>query len=89
MLSSLICDPEKLVHLRWTNAIPDEGGKDRPDAIISKREQLEYEGSVGHGEAKIDQGSSSRHSLCMDTMRLAVFNKNAIDVNQLEGALAF
>ncbi|KAL0087515.1 hypothetical protein J3Q64DRAFT_1738072 [Phycomyces blakesleeanus] len=89
LLSCLICDPEKLVHLRWTNAIPSEGGKLRPDAIISKRQQLEYEGSIGHGEVKINQGSSSRYLLCMDTLRLAIFNKNAIDVNKLDGALAF
>ncbi|KAI9332753.1 hypothetical protein BD770DRAFT_449237 [Pilaira anomala] len=62
LLSCLICDPEKLVHLRWTNATPNEGGKLRPDAVISKRQQLEYEGNIG---------------------------KNAIDVNKLEGALAF
>ncbi|KAI8973346.1 hypothetical protein BDF20DRAFT_1002337 [Mycotypha africana] len=89
LLSCLICDPEKLVHLRWTNATPSEGGKLRPDAVISKRQQLEYEGSVGYGEAKVIQGSSSRYSLCMDTLRLAIFSKNAIDVNKLEGALAF
>ncbi|KAL0080214.1 hypothetical protein F4703DRAFT_1777642 [Phycomyces blakesleeanus] len=89
LLSCLICDPEKLVHLRWTNAIPSEGGKLRPDAIISKRQQLEYEGSIGYGEVKINQGSSSRYLLCMDTLRLAIFNKNAIDVNKLDGALAF
>ncbi|CAO3609516.1 unnamed protein product [Mucor hiemalis] len=87
--SCLICDPEKLVHLRWTNATPSEGGKLRPDAVISKRQQLEYEGSVGYGEAKVFQGSSIRYSLCMDTLRLATFSKNAIDVNKLEGALAF
>ncbi|KAG1469183.1 hypothetical protein G6F56_003400 [Rhizopus delemar] len=89
LLSCLICDPEKLVHLRWTNATPSEGGKLRPDAVISKRQQLEYEGSIGYGEAKVNQGSSSRYFLCMDTLRLAIFSKNAIDVNKLEGALAF
>ncbi|KAG1018445.1 hypothetical protein G6F26_010948 [Rhizopus arrhizus] len=89
LLSCLICDPEKLVHLRWTNATPSEGGKLRPDAVISKRQQLEYEGNIGYGGAKVNQGSSSRYLLCMDTLRLAIFNKNAIDVNKLEGALAF
>lgn len=77
------------MHLRWTNATPSEGGKLRPDAVISKRQQLEYEGSIGYGEAKVNQGSSSRYFLCMDTLRLAIFSKNAIDVNKLEGALAF
>ncbi|CAO3697691.1 unnamed protein product [Rhizopus stolonifer] len=89
LLSYLICNPEKLVHLRWTNATPNEGGKLRPDAVICKRQQLEYEGSIGHGEVKVNQGKSSRYLLCMDTLRLAIFNKNAIDVNKLDGALAF
>lgn len=71
------------------NATPSEGGKLRPDAVISKRQQLEYEGSIGYGEAKVNQGNSSRYFLCMDTLRLAIFSKNAIDMNKLEGALAF
>ncbi|CAO3640917.1 unnamed protein product [Cunninghamella blakesleeana] len=88
LLSCLICDPERLVHLRWKNTIPIEGGKSQPDAIISKKQQLEYEGSIGYGEVKVNQGSS-RYSLCMDTLRLAIFSKNAIDINKLDGALAF
>ncbi|KAG1298721.1 hypothetical protein G6F62_006582 [Rhizopus arrhizus] len=36
LLSCLICDPDRLVHLRWANVIPTEGGKSRPDAIIAK-----------------------------------------------------
>ncbi|KAG0831728.1 hypothetical protein G6F29_007255 [Rhizopus arrhizus] len=78
-----------LVHLRWTNSIPIEGGKLRPDAIIAKKQQLEYDGSVGHDEVKVNQGNTSKYLLCMDTLRLAIFNKNAIDVNKLDGSLAF
>ncbi|KAG0162223.1 hypothetical protein DFQ28_001685, partial [Apophysomyces sp. BC1034] len=89
LLSCLICDPDRLVHLRWTNSIPIEGGKLRPDAIIAKKQQLEYDGSVGHGEVKVNQGNTSKYLLCMDTLRLAIFNKNAIDVNKLDGSLAF
>lgn len=89
LLSCLICDPDRLVHLRWANVIPTEGGKSRPDEIIAKKQQLEYEGSIGHGEVKVNQGNASKYLLCMDTLRLAVFNKNAIDVNKLNGSLAF
>jgi hypothetical protein len=89
LLSCLICDPERLVHLRWTNSIPIEGGKLRPDAIIAKKQQLEYDHSVGHGEVKVNRGNTSKYLLCMDTLRLAIFNKNAIDVNKLDGSLAF
>ncbi|KAI9484544.1 hypothetical protein BDB00DRAFT_885236 [Zychaea mexicana] len=80
--SCLIYDPDRLVHLRWTNSIPIEGGKLRPDAIIAKKQQLEYDHSIGHG-------NTSKYLLCMDTLRLAIFNKNAIDVNKLDGSLAF
>ncbi|KAI9031035.1 hypothetical protein CLU79DRAFT_366857 [Phycomyces nitens] len=76
-LSCLICDPEKLVHLCWTNATPSEGRKSRPDVVICKRQQLEYEGSLGYGEVKIHQGSSNRYLLCM-SLCLATFNRNAI-----------
>lgn len=39
-------------------------------------------------EAKIQQGSCSK-LLCPDTLPLAIFTKNAIDVHKLDGALAF
>ncbi|KAI7859167.1 hypothetical protein BDC45DRAFT_414514, partial [Circinella umbellata] len=49
---------------------------------------LAFDGSEGFGEAKIQQGSCSK-LLCLDTLRLAIFTKNAIDINKLDGALAF
>ncbi|KAG2233534.1 hypothetical protein INT48_007136 [Thamnidium elegans] len=81
-------DPDRLIHLRWTNAIPMEKGKNRPDAVISEKQQMSFGNSVGYGEAKTRQGSCSK-SLCLDTLRLAIFTKNAIDINKLDGALAF
>ncbi|KAI8076315.1 uncharacterized protein BX664DRAFT_362846 [Halteromyces radiatus] len=74
ILSCLVSDPERLTHLRWTNTIPNEKGKSRPDAIISEKPQLDFLGSVGYGEAKIYQGNGNKHALCMDTLRLVVFN---------------
>ncbi|KAI8335877.1 hypothetical protein BC941DRAFT_354975 [Chlamydoabsidia padenii] len=88
MLSVLISDPDKLIHLRWSNTIPSEKGKSRPDAVISKKPQMDFRGNVGFGEVKVWQGNGKR-SLCMDTLRLTIFMKNAIDVNMLDGALAF
>ncbi|KAG1450887.1 hypothetical protein G6F46_011695 [Rhizopus delemar] len=88
LLSCLISDPDRLIHLRWTNAIPMEKGKNRPDAVISEKRQMSFGNSVGYGEAKTLQGSCSK-SLCLDTLRLAIFTKNAIDINKLDGALAF
>ncbi|ORX58099.1 hypothetical protein DM01DRAFT_1372184 [Hesseltinella vesiculosa] len=45
--------------------------------------------SIGFGEAKVCQRSGARHSLCIDTLPLITFCKNAIDVNKLDGAIAF
>ncbi|KAI8378328.1 hypothetical protein BD560DRAFT_432802 [Blakeslea trispora] len=72
LLSCLICDPGKLTHLRWTNTTAFEGGKLRPDAVISVRQQLEYEGSVGYGEAKTNKDNSNRYHLFINTLRRVV-----------------
>ncbi|KAI7903722.1 uncharacterized protein BX663DRAFT_485824 [Cokeromyces recurvatus] len=88
LLSCLISDPDRLVHLRWTNTIPNEKGKSRPDAVISEKTLLKFGNNVGYGEAKTQQGCCSK-LLCLDTLRLAIFTKNAIDVNKLDGALGF
>ncbi|KAI8642928.1 hypothetical protein BD408DRAFT_365863 [Parasitella parasitica] len=88
LLSCIISDPDRLIHLRWTNSTPMEKGKSRPDAVISEKQQMSFGNSVGYGEAKSQQGSCSK-SLCLDTLRLAIFTKNAIDINKLDGALAF
>ncbi|CAO3595732.1 unnamed protein product [Absidia cylindrospora] len=90
LLSFLISDPDQFIHMRWTNTIPNEkNGKSRPDAVVSEKLQLSFGGSIGFGEAKVQKGSGSRVSLCLDTLRLAIFTKNAIDVNTLDAAIAF
>jgi hypothetical protein len=89
VLSCLVSDPDKLVHLRWTNSVPIEKGKARPDAVISEKPYLEFTTSIGFGEAKVKQRSGTRYSLCIDTLRLITFCKNAIDVNKLDGANMF
>lgn len=88
MLSYLISDPKRFIHFRWTDAIPNENGNSRPDSVVSEKKQLAFGSSLGFGEAKIQQGSCSK-LLCLDTLRLAIFTKNAIDVHKLDGALAF
>jgi hypothetical protein len=65
-----------------------EKGKNRPDAVISEKQPMPFGNSVGYGASKTLQGSSSK-SLCLDTLRLAIFTKNAIDINKLDGVLAF
>lgn len=44
VLSCLVSDPDKLVHLRWTNKLTTEGGKPRPDAVISEWNNLNMQG---------------------------------------------
>ncbi|KAG2220913.1 hypothetical protein INT45_013042 [Circinella minor] len=89
VLSCLVSDPDKLVHLCWTNSLPNENGNFRPDAVISVKPHLEFMNSIGFGEAKVNQRSGVQYSLCIDTLCLITFCKNAIDVNKLDGAIAF
>ncbi|KAI8883731.1 hypothetical protein K501DRAFT_162645, partial [Backusella circina FSU 941] len=61
--------------------------------VKKKKNQLIFESSVGYDVAKVSQGSCSK-PLCMDTLCLANFTKNSlpaavIDINKLDGALAF
>ncbi|OAD67335.1 hypothetical protein PHYBLDRAFT_63665 [Phycomyces blakesleeanus NRRL 1555(-)] len=88
VLSCLVGDPDKLVHLRKINSVPIEKGKARPDAVISEKPYLEFTTSIGFGEAKVKKRSGTRYSLCIATLRLITFCKNAIDVNKLDGAIA-
>ncbi|KAL7314845.1 hypothetical protein PS15m_006363 [Mucor circinelloides] len=51
--------PDKLVHLRWTNWMPIEKGKARPDSGISEKPYLEFTTIIiGFVEAKVKQRSS-------------------------------
>ncbi|KAI9023581.1 hypothetical protein CLU79DRAFT_827433 [Phycomyces nitens] len=83
-LWSTYYDPDKLVHLGWTNSVPIEKGKIRPDAVVSEKPYF-----IGFGEAKVKQRSGARYTLCISILRLITFCKNAIDVNKLDGAIAF
>ncbi|KAF1800653.1 hypothetical protein FB192DRAFT_1437041 [Mucor lusitanicus] len=50
MLSVLISDPDRLIHLRWTNTIPAaENGNSRSDTIISETPQMDFTSNVGFG----------------------------------------
>lgn len=43
--------------------------KNRPDAVISEKQQMSFGNIIGYGEAKTLQGSCTK-SLCLDTLRL-------------------
>jgi hypothetical protein len=76
------------MHLRWTDALPSENAKSLPDAVSSEKTQLSFGNSFRFGKVKIQQGPKSK-LLCLDTLRLAIFTKNGIDINNLDGALGF
>jgi hypothetical protein len=64
-----------------------ETPRQRPDAVISKINQLSFGSSLGFGEAKIQR--ISKYELCHDLLRLALFSKESIDVNYLDGCMLF
>ncbi|KAG1033380.1 hypothetical protein G6F43_013581 [Rhizopus delemar] len=87
ILSRLIANPINNVHLRWSDIMAPETPRQRPDAVISKINQLSFGSSLGFGEAKIQR--TSKYELCHDLLRLALFSKKSIDVNYLGGCMLF
>lgn len=89
ILTSLLSGPNRNVLLRWTNISSDETEDLRPDATISKIEQLDFGASLGFGEAKISHSTTTTdtHALCHELLRSATFSKDTIDHNSLQAAL--
>ncbi|ORX49518.1 hypothetical protein DM01DRAFT_1409488 [Hesseltinella vesiculosa] len=87
IFSRIIANPLNKVHLRWSDTMAPETPKRRPDAIISQINQLAYGSSLGFGEAKIQ--NASKYDLCHDLLRLALFSKECIDMNSLDGCFLF
>ncbi|KAG1447203.1 hypothetical protein G6F55_011211 [Rhizopus delemar] len=87
ILSTLLSDPDRNMHLQWSNSAPTERGSTRPDAAIYHKQQGSFVGSRGYGEAKPE--GTSTHDISVDFLRLAVFCKNSIDVSLLDSTLAF
>ncbi|CAI2195140.1 4166_t:CDS:2, partial [Funneliformis geosporum] len=61
----------------------------QPDAIISEIDQLSWSSSKGYSEAKIQQEVNNLYLLCTDLIRVAVFNKDAIDFYNMNYVLGF
>ncbi|KAI8385058.1 uncharacterized protein BYT42DRAFT_477297, partial [Radiomyces spectabilis] len=53
ILSRLIANPLNNVHLRWSDTTTPETRRQRPDAVISKINQLSFGSSFCFGEAKV------------------------------------
>ncbi|CAO3668096.1 unnamed protein product [Umbelopsis vinacea] len=83
VLKALFSDPAKDVSLRWINQQAEEtkprSSSTRPDAIISQFEQLATASTMGHVEAKAAEKACDDYRLAIDLIRIAKFNKDAID----------
>jgi hypothetical protein len=96
VLSPIFEDPDCGVFLRWSNKEAPEskqrkltGRAKQPDAVICDIDQLSWGSSLGHGEAKIEEEKTNIYSLCADLIRVAVFNKDAIDAYNRNCVIGF
>ncbi|KAG1457085.1 hypothetical protein G6F57_014965 [Rhizopus arrhizus] len=71
LLSEIIADQDRNVALRWANK-SDVETDIRPDAIISTLVQHDLGHSIGFGEVKVGNESTTKHSVCLDVVRLGV-----------------
>ncbi len=83
-----IADQDRDVALRWANK-SDVETDIRPDVIISTLVQHDLGHSIGFGEVKFGNESTTKHSVCLDVVRLGVARKRAIDQAHLAGCIAF
>ncbi|KAG1138811.1 hypothetical protein G6F37_012866 [Rhizopus arrhizus] len=81
LLASILADVTKKVLLRWPNKMEETVPQIRPDAIVSTVVQLKLGPSLGYGEVKLGDDSTTNQSLCIDTMKLAVLSRNAAQKN--------
>jgi hypothetical protein len=92
-LCGLFDDPEEGVFLRWTNDITVEARKNetlwtrRPDLTITSLKGVKWSTSHGYGEVKPVYHEANNFLLSNDLIRVAIFCKNALDAQNLEGIL--
>ncbi|ORX55564.1 hypothetical protein DM01DRAFT_1382712 [Hesseltinella vesiculosa] len=92
-LCGLFDDPEEGVYLRWTNDISFEARKNdtlwtcRPDLTITSLKGVKWTTSHGYGEAKSACHEANNFVLSKDLIRVAMFCKNALDEQNLDGIL--
>ncbi|CAI2192833.1 15230_t:CDS:10, partial [Funneliformis geosporum] len=96
ILCPLFSNPDCGIFLRWSNKQAEEskarkqiGRAKQPDAIINEIDQLSWGLSKGHGEAKVQEEANNLYLLCTDLIRIAVFNKDAIDFYNMNCMLGF
>ncbi|RGB24887.1 hypothetical protein C1646_632597, partial [Rhizophagus diaphanus] len=90
ILCTLFMDPDRGVFLRWQSKSRKKKGRAKqPDATISEINQLSWGSSRGHGEAKVQKEKNNLCLLCTDLIRIAVYNKDAIDFYNMKCMLGF
>ncbi|KAI8094102.1 hypothetical protein BDF21DRAFT_436118 [Thamnidium elegans] len=78
LLSSIVADTTRKVVLRWPNKEVTITTGIRPDAIVSTLVQRAFGQSLGFGEVKLGGDNTTNHSLCLDTLKLAVLSRNSV-----------
>ncbi len=61
----------------------------RPDATVTKIQQLKYGCNLRHGEVKTKTSTCDIHALALDLLRINVLAKDTLDHNKLSHTLAF
>lgn len=87
-LASILSNPQQNAVLRWANK-NEEASDIRPEVVISTIVQSKYDRPLGFGEVKPGNSSTKKHSLCMDTLRLAALSKDNIDIYNQDVCFAF
>ncbi|KAI9247338.1 hypothetical protein BY458DRAFT_560377 [Sporodiniella umbellata] len=92
-LCGLFDDPDEGVFIRWTNDITVEARKNetlwtrRPDLTVTSLKGVKWLTSHGYGEVKPVSHEANNFLLSNDLIRVAIFCKNALNAQNLEGIL--
>ncbi|CAO3607412.1 unnamed protein product [Cunninghamella blakesleeana] len=94
-IQPLFDDHEKNILFKWFGVQNPECknsnisvSRRRPDCIISIIEDNYEKASIGYGEVKQQSEASNHHSINKDLIRLGIFSKNSIDINNVKGVLS-
>lgn len=63
--------------------------KKRPDVTMTILNGLHFGVSLGFGEIKSQYQSENNHAISKDLLRIAIFSKASIDMNNLKGVLSY
>ncbi|CEP10452.1 hypothetical protein, partial, partial [Parasitella parasitica] len=78
LLSSIVADTTEKVVLQWANKEDTLTPGIRPDAIVSTLVQRAFGQSLDFGKDKLGSDNTTNHSLCLDTIKLAILSRNSV-----------